>query len=398
MAKYILLSTYRIELKNLISGPAPVGRILNYLNLTGNGCLKHKNGYRLTNLINNVASAWCSEFMIGLGLITYDLSKAQPVKLVLTDNGKNLFIETKKFQKQYNENQNPIQCKKELLSVSKYGYELFKNIFISSPIFLNLKAFIENKRTNTFIKGKLFNKLYWEEFLNEYGNLDSFNPSARTNAGDNRVPSLIQLCLFFDLCKETKTDYVFNLPSTNSLTENVTVICDKTNPCSVEEVIETVNDFEDDIAVKDAITYNSQTEICIADSRIPVLKPGSTSNKRYLTDPRLAKTVLVNSNWICALNGFDGHSHSTFNTKTGNKYLEAHHLIPMKAQKDFYPTNLDVFANIVPLCPNCHKAVHYGNLEEKKRFLKPLYDSRIVDLNEHGIFISFEDLIKKYYS
>ena len=85
-------------------------------------------------------------------------------------------------------------------------------------------------------------------------------------------------------------------PSTNSLTENVTVICDKTNPCSVEEVIETVNDFEDDIAVKDAITYNSQTEICIADSRIPVLKPGSTSNKRYLTDPRLAKTVLVNSN------------------------------------------------------------------------------------------------------
>ena len=57
MAKYILLSTYRIELKNLISGPAPVGRILNYLNLTGNGCLKHKNGYRLTNLINNVASA-----------------------------------------------------------------------------------------------------------------------------------------------------------------------------------------------------------------------------------------------------------------------------------------------------------------------------------------------------
>ena len=70
----------------------------------------------------------------------------------------------------------------------------------------------------------------------------------------------------------------------------------------------------------------------------------------------------------------------------------------MKAQKDFYPTNLDVFANIVPLCPTCHKAVHYGNLEEKKRFLKPLYDSRIVDLNEHGIFISFEDLIKKYYS
>ena len=47
MAKYVSLSAYGVELKNLISGPAPVGRILNYLNLAGNGLLKHKNGLQI---------------------------------------------------------------------------------------------------------------------------------------------------------------------------------------------------------------------------------------------------------------------------------------------------------------------------------------------------------------
>ncbi len=398
MAKYVSLSAYGVELKNLISGPAPVGRILNYLNLAGNGHLKHKNGYRFTNLINDVASAWCSEFMIGLGLVTYDPSKTQPVKLDLTANGKNLFAETKKFHGSYNEDQDPSQCRHELLSVSPYGYELFRNIFLVSPVFLNLKAFIENKGKKSFAKGKAFNKLYWEEFLNEYSSSQAFDPNARTNAGDNRVPSLIQLCIFFKMCIETKTHYIFNLPAATSMTGNVTVVYDQTDPYSAEKVIETLNDFEDDIAVRDAPTYNSQAEIDSADARTPTLKPGSSSNKRYTTDPKLGKTVLVNSGWKCDLDGFDGHPHTTFDTKTGNKYLEAHHLVPMKAQKDFFPVNLDIFDNIVPLCPNCHKAVHYGSINEKKRFLKPLYDARIAKLNAHGIVISFDDLINKYYS
>jgi hypothetical protein len=101
--------------------------------------------------------------------------------------------------------------------------------------------------------------------------------------------------------------------------------------------MESLNDFEDDIAVREAPTYDSQQDIDNANARVPSLKPGSTTNKRYTTDPKLAKTVLVNSGWKCALDGFDGHTHNTFDTKTGNRYLEAHHLVPMKAQKDFYP-------------------------------------------------------------
>lgn len=398
MAKYISLSAYGVELKNLISGPAPVGRILNYVNRAGNGHLKHKNGYRFINLINDVASAWCSEFMIGLGLVSYNPSLSQPVKLNLTPNGQKLFIETNKMHGLFDENQDPTKCRHQMLSLSPHGYELFKNIFLVSPVYLNLKAFIENKGTKSFKKGKSFNKLYWEEFLNEYSSTQAFDPNARTNAGDNRVPSLVQLCIFFKLCVETKTHYIFNLPSTSSVSGNVTVVYDQTDPYSAERVIETLNDFEDDIAVREAPTYDSQQDIDNANARVPSLKPGSSSNKRYTTDPKLAKTVLVNSGWKCALDGFDGHAHTTFDTKTGNKYLEAHHLVPMKAQKDFYPTNIDISDNIIPLCPNCHKAVHYGNISEKRRFLKPLYDARIASLKAHGINISFDDLINKYYS
>lgn len=398
MSEYIDLSTYGVELKNLISGPAPVGRILNYLNLTGNGRLKHKNGHRFKNLTKDVASAWCSEFMIGLGLITYDPTKTQPVRLDLTTNGKKLFAETKKFHGFYNEDRDPSSCRHELLSVSPYGYELFKNIFLISPVFLNLKAFLENKGKKTFPKGKAFNELYWEEFLNFYSSSAAFDPNARTNAGDNRIPSLIQLCIFFKMCVQTKTDYIFNLPDTTPIRDNVAVTYNQLNPYNAENVIDSINDFEDDIAIHDALTYDSQADIDCANSRTPTLKPGLSNNRRYSTDPKLGKTVLVNSCWRCDLDGFDGHTHTTFDTKTGNKYLEAHHLIPMKAQKDFFPKNLDIYDNIIPLCPNCHRAVHYGSISEKKRFLKPLYDARISKLKAHGIYISFDDLINKYYN
>ena len=73
--------------------------------------------------------------------------------------------------------------------------------------------------------------------------------------------------------------------------------------------------------------------------------------------------------------------------------MEAHHLIPMSAQNDF-ENSLDVDANIVCLCPNCHRKLHYGNQIDEE--LKILYEKRKELLNKSGIMISFEDLIKYY--
>ena len=53
------------------------------------------------------------------------------------------------------------------------------------------------------------------------------------------------------------------------------------------------------------------------------------SSEKYTTNPRRAKNALVKANFKCELNP----AHQTFiNKKTGNPYMEAHHLIPMSKQ------------------------------------------------------------------
>lgn len=144
--------------------------------------------------------------------------------------------------------------------------------------------------------------------------------------------------------------------------------------------------------------YNIPSDLDNANNRMPV--PGSgSSSKRYKTDNRIAKTALVKCNYLCEYGTLIGQNHITFDAKNGNKYLEAHHLIPMKAQKDFLPNNLDRIENIVGLCPMCHAAVHHGTSEEKTKILKELYASRINALKEcdQNIEIDFTELMLKYY-
>jgi 5-methylcytosine-specific restriction protein A len=73
--------------------------------------------------------------------------------------------------------------------------------------------------------------------------------------------------------------------------------------------------------------------------------------------------------------------------------MEAHHLIPLSTQ-DYFEYSLDVDANIVCLCPTCHRKLHYGN--SIKDDLKRLYDLRIKRLKQSGIDISFGELLKLY--
>ena len=77
--------------------------------------------------------------------------------------------------------------------------------------------------------------------------------------------------------------------------------------------------------------------------------------------------------------------------------MEGHHIIPMKAQKDFKNANIDRVENILCLCPTCHRKVHLSTEDEKKQLLKEVYDLRKKDLSNVGINISFKDLYIKYY-
>lgn len=113
----------------------------------------------------------------------------------------------------------------------------------------------------------------------------------------------------------------------------------------------------------------------------------------YKTNPRIAKTALHMMEFKCE---HSADEHTTFVCKSGYQYMEAHHLVPMHAQKDF-TENLDRVENIVSICPNCHSAIHLGEDTVRYEYLKKLYDIRKKSLLKAGINIAFEELFTKYY-
>lgn len=78
-------------------------------------------------------------------------------------------------------------------------------------------------------------------------------------------------------------------------------------------------------------------------------------------------------------------NHRTFTAKRNlEQYMEGHHLIPMKEQNEF-KYSLDIYANIVSLCPVCHRLLHYGIETEKRNLLENLYKERYTRLCNSGI-------------
>ena len=112
-------------------------------------------------------------------------------------------------------------------------------------------------------------------------------------------------------------------------------------------------------------------------------------DKKYKRIYSVGKNALKNSGYSC----FVDADHDTFLTDEGLPYMEAHHLIPFKFQKDF-KYSLQVQANVVCLCPQCHRKLHYG--KDRSDLLKILYDDRKESLKKCGIEISFEKLLEYY--
>lgn len=138
-------------------------------------------------------------------------------------------------------------------------------------------------------------------------------------------------------------------------------------------------------------TADIDSEIILEPHYKPTKKPekvkGTTIS--FKRDELVAKKGIILSNYKCNLNA----GHESFITKNGKPYMEAHHLIPLNAQ-DKFENSLDVDANIVCLCSNCHKKLHYGMDINKE--LKYLYDLKIDFLKKSGLNISFEDLLELY--
>ena len=123
----------------------------------------------------------------------------------------------------------------------------------------------------------------------------------------------------------------------------------------------------------------------------PKIKQEKVINEKsaYARNPEIAKKCIVLSNYKCNLD----ENHESFITKKGKPYMEAHHLIPISYQ-DYFEYSLDVEANIISLCPNCHRKLHYGI--DIKDELEKIYKDRIQILRKSGLDVSLEELFIIY--
>ncbi len=124
------------------------------------------------------------------------------------------------------------------------------------------------------------------------------------------------------------------------------------------------------------------------------IKPSKVNNDKnvYPRNLSYAKKALEKANFLCEVD----NSHKTFVSKSTNEqYAEAHHLIPLQFQEEFN-YSLDVPANIISLCPNCHRKLHFASIYDKKEILEKLLENRKYELKKFGIEASKEELFEIY--
>jgi hypothetical protein len=82
----------------------------------------------------------------------------------------------------------------------------------------------------------------------------------------------------------------------------------------------------------------------------------TVTSTRYHRDPAIRSAVLERAKGICEWCGVEG-----FTTANGSVYLETHHILPL------CEGGPDTTANVIGLCPNDHRKVHYGEEQDALR-------------------------------
>ena len=107
-------------------------------------------------------------------------------------------------------------------------------------------------------------------------------------------------------------------------------------------------------------------------------------------NPSVISNVLEESNYTC----FFSENHKTFPSINRPNYVEGHHIIPV-ALNDSFSEELDCEDNVIALCPNCHKAMHYAKNDYKEELL-----SYILENNKKfsKFELSLEDMKEIYFN
>lgn len=207
-----------LSFKNLLSGPAPVNRVFNYLKYAYEGNL-YDNGIRSTT--DNYDS-WCIKWMIGLELVTN--SENNDNKINLSDTGRQI-VECL-INKNIDTHDESITSYNKLIALrAKISLEapellvLLTKVFQKTFIYKILCDYISEKGNN--FSTNSFKADFFETVKQLYTNTQRpSNPSSGgTTTGDNRVPSLIQLCEFLGLLYEINNKYVFIVNKLDTIEE-----------------------------------------------------------------------------------------------------------------------------------------------------------------------------------
>lgn len=107
------------------------------------------------------------------------------------------------------------------------------------------------------------------------------------------------------------------------------------------------------------------------------------------------ETAKRKSGYLCELG--DRNRCQYFTSKASNKnFLEAHHLVQMEFSNDF-ENSIDVIANLIALCPNCHRRLHHAKDVDREEDIEYLFSKRKKQLEAKGIKINLKEL-KDYYN
>lgn len=132
---------------------------------------------------------------------------------------------------------------------------------------------------------------------------------------------------------------------------------------------------------------NIHQQIELLDTEVPVAQKQTSSIQNWKRSTIIKIQSIESAGYQCEVNP----THNTFTSKnTGHPYMEGHHVLPMRYQ-DKFSSSLDVYANIVCLCPICHRLLHYGIESEKENVINKIYYDRADRLAISGIKISKND-------
>lgn len=143
-------------------------------------------------------------------------------------------------------------------------------------------------------------------------------------------------------------------------------------------------------AASNSKSSHVEQDVAVADSMRKVV----FGNKGFYRSPIIAAEAIKAADFRCEIDA----EHWTFASKAKKqRYVEAHHLIPISQQPRFI-ASLDVVENIVCLCATCHRMLHFGVERERRALLISLFKERRQKLIHKSIDIKTDEFLHFYSS